>query len=390
MGSWSEKALQQVYRYLPPIYSRDFAYANNAPVVLRMARANVSDITAKTFAELLSGPTIDFYVGQERRHWSLHRNLLCHHSPYFESEFLADTTTKSSQRSELELPDQDPTGFELLVKWLYQGTLDDTSDMTDEKKYDYSVACHKLYLLCNKFDLPVLRNESIDLYRQGLLEAQLVPDAEEINDIYRSSPVGSPFRKLMAQIAARQIMDPDSEKDAESYRNCFKDNPDFAVDMVNAIKAGTGGMLFDDPTHGDQAAYHEEPAPRQHGKGKDDDDHSLQTWARSDSPMQNEDGTLDSPQNESLSYPHHQTRLDERTDTESDDSTEPAEPLPRVRSQEKESSQTTSTETQKVPRERSQRSLSYVDALRRRKDRGQPDKRGLWDYWNNMSATGDR
>ncbi|KEQ98262.1 hypothetical protein AUEXF2481DRAFT_476147 [Aureobasidium subglaciale EXF-2481] len=268
MGSWSERLYQQAYRYLPPIYSRDFAYANNAPVALRMARANVSDITAKTFAELLSGPTIDFYVGSERRHWSLHRNLLCHHSPYFESEFLANESPKSSKKSELELPDQDPVGFELLVKWLYQGTLDDTSDMTDEKKYDYSVACHKLYLLCNKFDLPILRNESIDRYRQGLLEAQLVPDAEEINEIYRSSPPGSPFRKLMAQIAARQIMDPDSEKNAESYRNCFNDNPDFAVDMVNAIKAGTGGLLFDDPTDGDDAAYHEDPTPRQNVKGK--------------------------------------------------------------------------------------------------------------------------
>lgn len=224
---------------------------------------------AKTlWKRLLSGPTIDFYVGEERRHWSLHRNLLCHHSPYFESEFLTSKTSKSSSRPELELPDQDPAGFELLVKWLYQGTLDDTSDMTDEKKYDYSVACHKLYLLCNKFDLPILRNESIDRYRQGLLEAQLVPDAEEINEIYRSSPAGSPFRKLMAQIAARQIMDPDSEKNAESYRNCFKDNPDFAVDMVNAIKEGTGGILFDDPTDGDQAAYHEDPTPRQNGKDK--------------------------------------------------------------------------------------------------------------------------
>ncbi|KAI5203377.1 hypothetical protein E4T39_04152 [Aureobasidium subglaciale] len=224
---------------------------------------------AKTlWKRLLSGPTIDFYVGSERRHWSLHRNLLCHHSPYFESEFLANESQKSSKRSELDLPDQDPVGFELLVKWLYQGTLDDTSDMTDENKYDYSVACHKLYLLCDKFDLPLLKNESIDRYRQGLLEAQLVPDAEEINDIYRSSPPGSPFRKLMAQIAARQIMDPDSEKKAESYRNCFNDNPDFAVDMVNAIKAGTGGFLFDDPTDGDETAYHEDPTPRQNGKGK--------------------------------------------------------------------------------------------------------------------------
>ncbi|THZ29550.1 hypothetical protein D6C91_01486 [Aureobasidium pullulans] len=379
MGSWSERLYQHAYRYLPPIYSRDFAYANNAPVVLRMARANVSEIPAKTFAELLSGPTIDFYVGEERRHWSLHRNLLCHHSPYFESEFLDTAPPKVSKRSELDLPDQDPAGFELLVKWLYQGTLDDTSDMTDEKKYDYSVACHKLYLLCNKFDIPNLKNESIDRYRQGLLEAQLVPDADEINDIYRSSPTGSPFRKLMAQIAARQIMDPDSDKNAESYRNCFKDNPDFAVDMVNAIKEGTGGILFDDPTDGDEDAYHEDTTPRLNSKGKDDQHLPLQPQAP------NEDETPDSHQKESLVPQHPQTQLDESTDTESDDSTEPAEPLPRVRSQEKESNLTTSTETQRVPREKSQRSLSYVEALRRRKDRGQLDSRGLWDYWNNMA-----
>lgn len=228
---------------------------------------------AKTlWKRLLSGPTIDFYVGPERRQWSLHRNLLCHHSPYFESEFLGNEASKGPKRSgehKIDLPDQDPAGFELLVKWLYQGTLDDTSDMTDEKKYDYSVACHKLYLLCNKFEMPILKNESIDRYRQGLLEAQLVPDAEEINEIYRSSPVGSPFRKLMAQIAARQIMDPDSDKDAESYKNCFKDNPDFAVEMINAIKVGTGGILFDDPTDGNESEYHDDPAqPYHNGKGK--------------------------------------------------------------------------------------------------------------------------
>jgi hypothetical protein len=45
-------------------------------------------------------------------------------------------------------------------------------------------------------------------------------------------------------------------------------------------------------------------------------------------------------------------------------------------------------ETQKALPERSQRSLSYVEALRRRKDRGQLESRGLWDYWNNMTAMG--
>lgn len=209
---------------------------------------------------LLSGPTVDFYIGPDKRHWSVHRNILCYHSPYFENEFLGHEVSKAAKKSgeqKLELPDEDPAGFALLLKWMYHGTLEDMSQMTDEQKYDYSVACHKLYMLCDRFDLPLLKNICLDRYRQGLQEAQLVPDAEEINDIYRRSPAGSPFRKLMTQIAARQIMDPDTEKDAESYRKCFEDNPDFAVDMVNAIKIGTGGMLFTDPTSGDECVYHD-------------------------------------------------------------------------------------------------------------------------------------
>jgi hypothetical protein len=136
----------------------------------------------------------------------------------------------------------------LLVKWLYQGTLEDASHMTDEAKYDYAVACHKLYQLCDKFDMIHVKNLAMDAYRSNLHAAQLVPDADEINDIYRASPRGSPFRKLMTKIAARQIMDPGVDKDADSYRACFDGSPDFAVDMINAIRFMSGGMLFDDPT----------------------------------------------------------------------------------------------------------------------------------------------
>jgi len=62
----------------------------------------------------------------------------------------------------------------------------------------------------------------------------------------------------MTKIAARQIMDPDVDKDAESYRKCFENNPDFAVEMVNAIRYMSGGMLFDDPTAAaDECKYHD-------------------------------------------------------------------------------------------------------------------------------------
>jgi len=238
------------------IYHRDFAYDARRS---RMANGSIGHVPARTFAEyvdepvrakakwqrdrLLSGPMVDVYVGAAQRHWALHRNLLCHHSERLEDEL------QGSQAETLHLADYDPAGFELLVTWLYQGRLEDVSDMADApQKYDYAVCCHKLYLLCHRFDMVQLKNVAMDQYRKGLHEAQLVPDADEIDDIYRNSPTASPFRRLVTRIAARQIMDPGSDRGVDSYRRCFESNPDFALDLVTAIRLATGGVLLDDPT----------------------------------------------------------------------------------------------------------------------------------------------
>lgn len=218
---------------------------------------------------LLSGPMIDIYVGDARRRWTLHRNLLCHHSEQLEAEL--EGASSADRKDALDLPDHDPAGFELLVKWLYQGKLDDVSDLVDaNQKYEYAVNCHALYLLCDRFDMPQLKNVAMDQFRKGLNEAQLVPDADEIDDIYRKSPAGSPFRRLMVKIAARQIMDPDSDRDVNTYRQCFENNADFAIELVSAIRQGTGGMLLEDPTDkGNECEYHDhQDSPNCNIKGK--------------------------------------------------------------------------------------------------------------------------
>lgn len=219
---------------------------------------------------------IDIYVGEAKRHWSLHRNLLCHHSEILETELEGDGNS-SKRKDKLELYEHDPAGFELLVKWLYQGKLDDVSDVIDaNQKYEYAVSCHKLYLLCDRLDMPQLKNVAMDQYRKGLNQAELVPDADEIDEIYRQSPAGSPFRKLMTRIAARQIMDPGNERDVETYRQCFDKSPDFAIELVKAIRHESGGMLFDDPTDlKNPCEYHDhEDGPTCHVKGKGKVKHS--------------------------------------------------------------------------------------------------------------------
>jgi BTB/POZ domain len=198
---------------------------------------------------------IDIYVGASKRHWSLHRNILSHHSPYFEAEI--DDAHSKVRGGTIELLDEDPTAFELLVKWLYQGKIDDVSSLPVEKKWDHADACQKLYILCNRLKMTELKNLAIDQFRKGCNEAGLVPGPEEMKPIYEKTPPTSPFRKLVSRIAARQIMDPEGNKDAATYRECFGTSPDFAIDVINAIKDGAGGALFDDPTEGNSCRYHE-------------------------------------------------------------------------------------------------------------------------------------
>ncbi len=198
---------------------------------------------------------IDIYVGASKRHWALHRNLLCHHSTFFQDQFGEDEYAEKGGK--LELLDDDPRAFELLVKWLYQGKIDDVSSMPMDRKWDYADSCQKLYVLCDKIDLPQLKNFAIDQFRKGCNQAGLVSGPEEMKEIYDTTRLGSPFRKLVSKIAARQIMDPDSNQDAGAYKICFEGSSEFAIDVVNAIREAAGGTLFADPTEGDACPYHE-------------------------------------------------------------------------------------------------------------------------------------
>ena len=199
---------------------------------------------------------MDIQVGKTRRRWSLHRNLLSFHSKWFRRQVAAKIRDRGDQ---IELFDDDPRAFELLVKWLYQGNIDDVSTMAIDRKWDYAFACQQLYILCEKVDLPQLKNVAMDQFRKGCYEAGLVPGADEMILVYQKTPPSSPFRKLVSRIAARQLMDPECEHDGSIYRDCFAKNPDFAVDVISAIKVGTGVSLFEDPTSDEGCLYHEHP-----------------------------------------------------------------------------------------------------------------------------------
>ncbi len=213
-----------------------------------------SDLAAK---RLLSGPLLEITVGSEGKKWHIHHNLLRHHSSFFDEDHLVNGEERRIKDGRVDLMDEDPTAFRVLVKWLYQGQIEDVSKLDKDKKWDYAFACQNLYMLCERIGIRELKNLAIDQFRKGCYETRLVPGADEIRPVYDRLPSDSPFRKLVSRTAARQLMDPDSRRDASIYKECFKAAPDFAVDVLNAIRDGTEGLLLDDPTEGNSCRYHE-------------------------------------------------------------------------------------------------------------------------------------
>lgn len=199
---------------------------------------------------LLTGPTISIIVGNEKKTWILHSKLLSFHS-----SFLAASRPEVAD-DKLEFLNDDPAAWSLLVKYLYQGSLPSLLKSSSAiEKYEHAVICHKLYNLSLRFSIPKLANLAMDRFRESLRSAHLVPDPEELSQMYTSSPAGSGMRKLLTKVAARQIMDPAKERDVKDYQVLLEREVGFAVGFIAEIRRQTGGVLLDDPNAGEGQEY---------------------------------------------------------------------------------------------------------------------------------------
>lgn len=201
---------------------------------------------------LLTGETISIIVGEEKKTWILHQRLLAFHSSFFAAR-------PEVEDDKLKYPNDDPAAWSLLVKYLYQGSLPLISKSCSAiQKYEHAVTCHKLYNLGLRFSISRLVNLAMDHFRESLRSAHLVPDPEELTEMYLASPAGSRMRKLLIRIAARQIMDPEKERDVTDYQTLLEREVTFAVDLITEIRRQTGGMLLGDPNAGEGPDYREE------------------------------------------------------------------------------------------------------------------------------------
>jgi BTB/POZ domain len=99
-------------------------------------------------------------VGPERQPFTVHREIICSKSPFFQN--CLDSGLSESSKGEIELPVDLPAAFEEVLKWVYTGSI--TSPLKEPDGGDYLIV-HNLvhtYILADKLCMESLCNEVVD------------------------------------------------------------------------------------------------------------------------------------------------------------------------------------------------------------------------------------
>ena len=168
---------------------------------------------------------VDIYIGDERKKFRLHRDLLCERSEFFKASF--EGHSKEAETQELALPEDSVESFELLIGLLYGAPL-----MKITSKDDLSTYLN-LIILAKKLCLEHLQNETMDhvlrFYRTYLPEVS----ADTIRSIYGNTSAGDPLRRLVIRCAAWTAFSNEVDVFDSDDRNLLEGGGEIAADFLS-------------------------------------------------------------------------------------------------------------------------------------------------------------
>ena len=139
---------------------------------------------------------VDVLVGPAKMAFRAQRALLCERSKFFRAALMG--SFREGKEQKVELPEATPAAFRRFLLWCYAGrVIDGDEDMT-ESTGDRLV---ELYQFAGFLGLHELQNAAID----GIIEIQDITKRLSPGDIYDSTEEGSPLRRLVVDVAVRDV-----------------------------------------------------------------------------------------------------------------------------------------------------------------------------------------
>src|SRR3954465_9503724 len=97
-----------------------------------------------------SSKLITVFVGPSKASYTLHKNLLCTHSPFFER--CLNNSFLERQKHQVELPEDLPEVFEHFITWIYR---EDVVEPTDQPSLQLAI---HTYVFADKLCMPAFKN----------------------------------------------------------------------------------------------------------------------------------------------------------------------------------------------------------------------------------------
>lgn len=175
-------------------------------------------------------PTVTLIVGENKKPFQVHLDLLCEASPIFKAAFSGNF--KESSEKTMQLPADDESIFELFVDWLYYQRYEMIPEVEGDE-YEASgvfLQAFKLFVIADKYEVIKLKSRVIETLFVAGKVSKWGLTLSSLDYAYEHTTQGSGLRKLLADSFAWNI-------DLEWYerpriQGFLRQRPDLAADII--------------------------------------------------------------------------------------------------------------------------------------------------------------
>ncbi|KAL8766414.1 MAG: hypothetical protein Q9209_006790 [Squamulea sp. 1 TL-2023] len=120
-------------------------------------------------------------VGEEKRPFLVHREVLCSVSPFFAAALNPSYDFRESRSSTLHLPSARPVDFEYLVQWIYTRTLTHEEVAAPHPAYFRLI---RLWILADELQVEGCKNAIVDFIAKTADESNSVPTPDDTVTVF--------------------------------------------------------------------------------------------------------------------------------------------------------------------------------------------------------------
>jgi hypothetical protein len=174
--------------------------------------------------------TLNVGSGPNKQKFSVHKELLGRKSPALKAAF--DGRFKEGHTNEMELPEDDPEAFSLLVSWLYTNRIP-RQRANPEDTTAATALYFRLFVLADKHLIPDLE-ESCYVAIKSLLGTMIMPDLMFLEELFATEMASPRLKFYIANVCAHFMLQA-KETVNKSFEEFLESHSKFAAYLCRVV-----------------------------------------------------------------------------------------------------------------------------------------------------------